>query len=310
MQEERNSGVRYGRELLRNYCQKLRLLLIGLLPPSVEDEDNDLPFRFRVFLVWSSRFASEKIKIDITGDLLEEYKLICTEVGREKANKWLVEQLNSSIRDFVKHYLSNSIKKLIARAHSVSSVVFLAFLTTLGMLHGQRDAPVKRGNLEVPPAYKAQPTITPEQTPVFQAVEEAKNISYDTRRRLSSSTLEKKKSPTPNIIPLVILTPYVVTRSATESVNGTVRLTVTTSQVRFRLVLPVESPKGLYRVNIEDPFGNRLWARSATSANGKTLTFQVNTRFLRNGDYRLSVLAESASGEYEAPIYYLITIKR
>jgi len=58
---------------------------------------------------------------------------------------------------------------------------------------------------------------------------------------------------------------------------------------RLILMLPSNSPRGLYKLSVVDAYGRELSSKRAASADGKTLTTDLDTRALSQNKYRLCV---------------------
>ena len=103
---------------------------------------------------------------------------------------------------------------------------------------------------------------------------------------------KKKERPPKELVasnPIKIdLEKYSLLRS-TEGTSDEPAIRFPAALNRVILTLPINSPRGLYKISVVDAYGRELSSKRAASANGKTLTTDLDTRALSASKYRLCV---------------------
>jgi hypothetical protein len=327
MQRKRNRSRKQAKTLL--YLLRLKFRPSLREPPGVADDEKNLPFRLRIFLFIASKFSSEQVRINAPGDIVEEYKADCVERGKAEAarrlNKEILESILPLVYTFclvkatratlskIKH-IPHTIKISSVSAHAFSHLVF--FLSSMLLLIStwqrnplitqvQRTTPISRTSDKEQSPNRGHTDVRSygELTPTLEGTETSERTPRPNVR-------ERVEVRRPRALTSIILRPYEGTRSEAKIQNGTRILSVNNSSVRFRLILPKGSNEGRYRIYIEDPFGNVRSTAFVESVDGKTLSFTARAESLIEGGCRIAVLDESASGDIESPIYYLIAVKR
>ena len=149
--------------------QKCRFLL-ARDHSDMDKEESKLPDRLRIFLFIASKFSSDQVRINATGDMIEEYEADYAERGKVEANKRLNRQIVGSILPlfyrfcFVKaikaapsrtKYILLSIKKNLVPTHAFPHLVFLLSMTLFIFSTQWQQSPLTEDG--------AQTTRTPEE---------------------------------------------------------------------------------------------------------------------------------------------------
>jgi hypothetical protein len=158
----------------------------------------------------------------------------------------------------------------------------------------------------------------PSASPVFVPTEEASKNATGSEPETSSSPAEQKREapglgtrrnnerPSREIVAAntvrVDLEAYALLRDG-DAANRVSPLSLSPARTRFVVTLLTNSPRGVYKISVLDPFGRELMSKNAVSANGKTLSTELDMRSLSANKYRLCV-----SRLEEAPDCYPFTV--
>ena len=296
------------------------------------DSDKEAQFYGPAYIRYLLKFfLPEKDREIVTGDLVQDYKYICTKVSKEKADQWLFEEMVESLqrlifrratlahawasfrRVFGIHALIGKLRKsqrnrerlIISSALGTLIVILLApLVSTL------RDATTPHAVKNETPYLGLQELSLNQESHLNHPSQDSKVVAASPSTTPPLKAPNKRK-PTESNPPEVFLDDPSIPRgedtdpSTLRGQDKVIKETkIWNKPIVFRLKLVEGSSKGVYEVSLIDSKSNTLLSTvRATSPDGKYLKVKLDMRKIPRTTYQLSV-----SGRVGSPTNYPINI--
>lgn len=260
-------------------------------------------------------FLTEGERENFIGDLIQDYKKICSECNKAEADRWLYNEVFNSLGPLIKRpaIFINFLCKLkiftLLRSRRLTFAAALAMLIgfislAIWLVQPKSNQVSLVQNRPLPESIHMD--TSPDNTGQLTMSRESRSDVSTNARSIPvkrSQTKSAKDNTTTSIASVVVMTSPIVFRDMEQDIGDNEKfIKISTTRVRMKLLLAAGSTRGDYDVSILDAFGNPLIVNKVQS-NGKFIITTFDMRKIPPKKYYVSV-----SHEGESPSFYPIVV--